>query len=144
MGFLLDYARQPAAYRVPDNRSALERIVENFKNLFSRGGKVEGNTISNADDLLSLAEKVSRGMKGEQTEVMGRHNKALRVLGEREAISKSHSTISKTLRSSTESMITPRLVLHLTEGRGTGGPSRLMITSTLETGTTKLLETKAY
>ena len=77
MGFLLDYARQPAAYRVPDNRSALERIVENFKNLFSRGGKVEGNTISNADDLLSLAEKVSRGMKGEQTEVMGRHNKDL-------------------------------------------------------------------
>ena len=33
--------------------------------------------ISNADDLLSLAEKVSRGMKGEQTEVMGRHNKDL-------------------------------------------------------------------
>ena len=51
--------------------------MENFKNLFSRGGKVEGNTISNADDLLSLAEKVSRGMKGEQTEVMGRHNKDL-------------------------------------------------------------------
>ncbi len=74
MGFLLDYAQRPAVYRAPDNRNALQKFIDFLSNMFSRNGEVEGNTISNADDLLTLAEKVSRGLKGEETEIMGRYD----------------------------------------------------------------------
>jgi len=72
MGFLLDYAARPSAYKTPDNRSALRRIIDTFANLFSKTPDTQ--VISTEDDLLSLARKVSRGLKGEETNIVGRYN----------------------------------------------------------------------
>ena len=72
MGFLLDYAARPSAYRTPDTRGVLRRIIDAFANLFSKTPDTQ--VISTEDDLLSLARKVSRGLKGEETNIVGRYN----------------------------------------------------------------------
>jgi len=77
MGFIIDYSQRPSVYRARDNRNALQKFIDFLSNMFSRGGNVEGNVISNADDLLTLAEKVSRGLRGQETEIMGKYNSEL-------------------------------------------------------------------